>query len=318
MRTIRFYKPSTLHTRQQNPDVRHSFPRTNQYQNNTMKACQFLNLATIILLVTVSGYGQPTDNRRVDLPRTQEFVLYSNMVKQEYKLYVSTPPGYQKDKAYSVVYLLDADYSFPIVKGITDHLSQRGDLEDLILVGIAYHGPDRYQWHRTRDYTPVPTTEGGYSEEIQRTSGGGPNFIKFMEHELIPFINNAFRVTETRCIVGHSYGGLLVSSILFSDSRLFRKYIIVSPSVWYANKYLLQAEQDYAKKQNKGNADVYLAIGSLDSKRMLTDTDSLVNQMQQHRYSHLTFRSQILLNETHNSIFPSAVSNGLRFVFNGK
>lgn len=264
------------------------------------------------------GFGQNGIDNAVSLPRTHVLELYSEIVKQGYKLYVSTPPGYKADKTYSVVYLLDADYSFAIVKNITDHLTERGDLEGLLLVGIAYDGPEQYRLHRTRDYTPIYSAEGGYSPEIQSNSGGGPNFIKFLEQELFPFIHSTFRVSDTKCLVGHSYGGLLASNILFSDLKLFNKYVIVSPSVWYADKYLLQVEEGYAKNHHKFNADVYLAVGSLESERMLSDTDLLLSQIRKHKYVDFNFKNETLQNETHNSVFPSAVSTGLRFVFNAR
>lgn len=265
-----------------------------------------------------SVYGQDSGNAVYTLPGSKILKLHSKTVGQTYKLYISTPPGYKADKSYPVVYLLDADYSFAIVKNMTDHLTERRELEGLLLVGIAYDGVEQYRLHRTRDYTPIYSAEGGYSPEIQSNSGGGPNFIKFLEQELFPFIHSTFRVNDTKCLVGHSYGGLLASYILFSNSRLFNKYVIVSPSVWYADKYLLQVEEGFAKNQQKLDADVYLAVGSLESERMLSDTDSLLNQIRNHKYANFNFKNETLQSETHNSVFPSAVSTGLRFVFNAR
>jgi hypothetical protein len=79
----------------------------------------------------------------VTLPRTETRLLHADEVGVEYKLYVSLPRDYASgDRHYPVVYLLDADYSFAIARNIVEYLSDWGNLEPLILRGIAYGGPD--------------------------------------------------------------------------------------------------------------------------------------------------------------------------------
>ena len=74
------------------------------------------------------------------------------------KLY--EPLDYAKTrKSYPVVYMLDADYSFAIVRNVVQHFVERDDLPPMILVAIAYPGAatnrETYKKNRTRDYTPV-------------------------------------------------------------------------------------------------------------------------------------------------------------------
>ncbi len=109
---------------------------------------------------------------QVTLPNTEVHSMTSKSNGIEYKLYVWVPNDYAKSaKSYRVVYVLDVDYSFPIVRGIVEHLSDRRRLQGLIVVGVAYGGPPQYRLNRTRDYTPTHTLEGGYGPEYQRHSG---------------------------------------------------------------------------------------------------------------------------------------------------
>jgi len=254
--------------------------------------------------------------------RTEVRKLTSRANGVAYKLYVSLPHGYgEKGKTFPVVYLLDPDYSFLIARNVTDHLSERKDLEELILVGIAYDTPkaangawqfEPYHRNRTRDYTPKFSPTGGYGPEMQKVSGGGPKFRAFIEQELIPFIDSHYAtVRGDRTLVGHSYGGLFAAWNLITAPPLFQRYIIVSPSLWYADRWIFGLP--YPKSLN---ARVYLGVGSSEANSAHGMVDDLRQFAQKLRgIDGVALAATDLDGETHNSVFPRALSNGLRFVF---
>jgi uncharacterized protein len=237
-----------------------------------------------------------------------------------YKLYISVPESYaSSNQHYPVVYLLDPDYSFLIARNITDHLAQRNHLRELILVAIGYQGSLQYQLNRTRDYTPKFSPDGGYGPETQKVSGGGPKFRDVISKEIVPMIDGAFRtIPGDRCIVGHSYGGLFAAWNLATNPGMFSKYIIVSPSLWYADRMLMN---DVRKLRGPLNARVYIGVGSLEGngdQDMTGDMKKFAAALRQTKFSGVELKSAVLDDETHNSVFPRALSNGLRFVFNGR
>lgn len=144
----------------------------------------------VIPLVLGSMWGAPQltyaehrspqgDTHAVPEQRSQPFVVEDSFIRElhskangvDYKLYIKLPEGYEGGTGrYPVVFLLDADYSFLLARGITDHLSARGHLEKTILVGVAYAGPLKYRLNRTRDYTPtfVPTGATGRNTKRPR------------------------------------------------------------------------------------------------------------------------------------------------------
>lgn len=250
----------------------------------------------------------------VVLPDTQVHFLTSRANGVEYKLYISVPHDYAETKsAYPVLYLLDADYSFPIVRGIVQHLSDRERLRRMIVVGIAYGGPDRYRLNRTRDYTPRFVATGGYGPEYQKVSGGGPKFLQFLRDELIPWVEQRFRTLPgERGLVGHSYGGLFANWVLFTAPDTFSRYIIVSPSLWYAERFL------FAVEPKRANARVYLAVGAREGNGehdMVVDLRRMAAALAKRK--ELAVRREVFDDETHDSVFPTAVSRGIRFVFEG-
>lgn len=266
---------------------------------------------TILLLLSFGIAAEPI---RVERTEERRLVAKSNGIA--YKLSIAFPHGYGAGgKRYPVVYLLDSDYSFLIARNIADHLAERDHLRELILVGIGYDGPLQYRKNRTRDYTPVFAPDGGYGPEMQKFSGGGPKFRAFLEKELIPLIDATYAtIPGDRCLVGHSYGGLFASWTLLSSPMLFRRFIIVSPSLWYDERLILRQER--ALKPTSFGARVYMAAGDIENSQMGRDLTQFAAQLRRHRT--LALSSHVLDDETHNSIFPRALSNGLRFVFEGR
>lgn len=279
------------------------------------------------LLVTMTAASaaaqRPPAAEPFRVERVEQRSLRSERNGIAYKLYVALPHGYHEGtKRYPVVYLLDADYSFLIARNVADHLAERNHLHELILVGVAYAGPLQYRKNRTRDYTPMFSPRGGYGAEMQKVSGGGPKFRAFLGEELAPFVDSTYRtVPGDRTLVGHSYGGLFASWDLLSQDRLFRRYIIVSPSLWYHDRILFDLQKAHAKKMDRLPARVYLSVGGSegDAERdMVGDLRAFAAALKSSGYAGLVIRADVLADETHNSVFPRALSNGLRFVFEGR
>jgi len=279
---------------------------------NRMRSVQIYAAAILILGCTVAGAAE------LSLPDTRVEFLQSRANSVPYKLYVSLPRGYAASKAtYPVLYLLDADYSFPIVRGIVQHLSDRNRLRPMILVGIAYGGPDLYRLNRTRDYTPHFSPAGGYGPEYQKVSGGGPRFLQFLREELFPWVDRSFRTSPgLRGLSGHSYGGLFSNWVLLTAPETFSHYIVVSPSLWYADRFMFDLEKK--TRAPNARARVYLAVGAREGNAqhdMVTDLRRMARALAG-RKTHAV-KHEVFDDETHDSVFPTAVSRGIRFLFEG-
>lgn len=253
----------------------------------------------------------------VALPDTRVEHLMSKRNGVAYRLHVAVPPDFDsRTVRYPVVVMLDADYSFPVAHSITTHLRERSDLPDLLVVAIGYDGPRNYKLNRTRDYTPVNVPTGGYGPEFQRESGGAPAFVDFIEHELFPWLEQRYRAGPERVIVGHSYGGLFAIWCALARPKAFTGAIAVSPSLFYDDHLIARLE---AKLDAKARASlamkIYAASGSEENPQMPGDLTALGSAMTGARYPKLKAKFEVLDGETHNSIFPRALSNGLRFLW---
>jgi len=230
-----------------------------------------VGFALILATTSLTSFARVDSNAKeverydaVVLSNTQVHKIHSKLNKHDYKLYINIPASYfsnKKEKRYSTVYLLDADYSFALTKQVAEHLMDRDRVKEFIIVGIAYDGPLKYKLNRTRDYTPSTVLDGGYGPEFQKYSGGADNFYQFLNKELIPYISKTFPVNDDRAIVGHSYGGLFASYGLIHYPGVFNKAIIVSPSLWYDNGLILKQAKSKSNFNYSTLHKVYLAVG---------------------------------------------------------
>lgn len=280
-------------------------------------------LATLQLVPSsITAQAGDPDPPPVTIPDTELRFLTAASNGVGYKLYVGLPNGYEEgQERYPVIFTLDADYSFAIVRNVVEHLSDRNHLRRAIVVGIAYDGPLRYRLNRTRDYTPVYAPDGGYGPEYQRVSGGAPAFLDFIEDELVPWLARQYRTTDERVLVGHSYGGLFASWVAVTRPELFTGLVAVSPSLWYADGMIFELEDEAARTRDDLPLRFYLEVGDREVNGrwdMPGDLTRFGRALEARDYPSLGIEWNVAENETHNSIFPRALSNGLRFVLRGR
>ncbi len=240
--------------------------------------------------------------------------------KIDYQLYVHVPAECQKPNAQcKTVYMLDAEYSFALSAQIVTHLSNRGRIPPVISVAIAYLDKSQYRNNRTRDYTPFFVGSGGYGKQAQRYSGGGAAFLKVIEQEIIPYVENNYPASvDDRTLVGHSYGGLFALYAWLWSPELFSNYIIVSPSLWYGEKQALRTVRETCESSSfDGSRNMYLAVGEYEEQAssgrlMVSDLRQLEGLLKSCEKRKVSTYLRVFEDETHASIFPAAYSTGLR------
>jgi predicted alpha/beta superfamily hydrolase len=259
------------------------------------------------------------------IPFTEVIPLTSQSTGVDYLLYVRVPAAYaQNDTRYPVIVTLDADYSFAVCANHLEHLADRmNQAPQSILVSIAvaniYPNRTRYYEERSRDYTPIYWPDGGNTNTpYQAHSGGGPNFLHMIETEALALIDARFRTLPgERTLVGHSYGGLFSAWVLLERPDLFDRYLIVSPSLWYANKWMFDREAERTSVRLPRKTRVYIAAGSWEEQPerhgfMVSESVAFAGLLAARGDPNLLVKSRVFEDETHASIFPAAFSTGIR------
>ena len=268
-----------------------------------------------------------TQRPQVTIPDTEIHSLRSSNVEQEFRIFVALGHGYaNSDKAYPVLYLLDANAVFGTVTETARFLAMLKEIPEIIIVGIGYpiDSFTEAAAFRTRDYT-ITTVDTWYQETLKAVqpdapeyvgSGGAANFLQFIGKELMPFINTTYRtIPEDSTICASSFGGLFALYALFHQPHTFRRYIIGSPTVWWDESAILNYEKDFAANNTSLSAKVFMSVGSCESDRMVAGFQEMAGIMQDRQYQNLELITHMFEDETHVSVTPATISRGLRAVF---
>jgi predicted alpha/beta superfamily hydrolase len=163
---------------------------------------------------------------------------------------VYLPRGYSRfsRKRYPVLYLqdgqnvFDAATSFSHTEWGVDETAQRlirQDLiEPLIIVAVANTGDDRIH-----EYAPTPGVIDSNAKRKKRSKGLARSYGRFLIEELKPYIDKKYRTkpeAEFTGLGGSSLGGLLTLSLGLWFSNVFRRLIVMSPSVWWDDQVIVK------------------------------------------------------------------------------
>ncbi|MGJ8561946.1 MAG: alpha/beta hydrolase [Alphaproteobacteria bacterium] len=195
-----------------------------------MKVFHLLRAMIVMSLLPLSACQKtaPVD----PIPPHTILTIDSKIVQEERVITVWTPPEYEtSDQAFPVLYMPDGGLKedFPHIANTLSKLIDAGEIAPLILVGIE-------NTERRRDLTgPSTVTE---DLEVAPGTDGAAAFGQFIKDELFPEIEQKYRVTDQRAIVGESLAGLFVMDTFMRRPDMFNIYIAMDPSLWWDNHSL--------------------------------------------------------------------------------
>jgi hypothetical protein len=246
----------------------------------------------------------------VSIPGSEIRTIISSIAGgQEYELQILLPGSHaSSNKKYPVVYLMDSQWDFPLVKSIYGQQYYDGFIPELIIVGVTWGGErPNADSLRARDYTP--TKEGRLKQ-----SGGADRFLSFMKNELFPFIENNYKADPSnRTLMGCSLGGLITLYTLFTQPGLFNGYAAASPAIGWDREVLYKYEKDFFTKKLSHPVRVYMTLGDVEISRPGYEkfASTLVNA----NYTGLFVHSKILENTGHSGTKSETYSRGLQYIF---
>ncbi|MFN7603148.1 MAG: alpha/beta hydrolase-fold protein [Bacteroidota bacterium] len=263
----------------------------------------------VLLQCSFQLFGQ---NKDIIVGR--QVTVRSKILNQDRQILIYLPASYDKAKKYPVIYLLDGKQHTVFTGSAVGRLADAGVIPEMIVVGIP-------NWDRTKDLTPTHTTkdEKGRESDSQKTSGGGNNFVDFIEKELFKYVDSAYSTMNYRIFVGHSYAGLLVTNTLFSDRNLFNSYISIDPSLYWDNYYLVRKINDNSKFNF--NKNILYTSSIIDYKNPNDSSNNgvgigvLEKLMQTRSLKGLDYVFENFTDNNHGSVPPISIIKGLRYIF---
>lgn len=241
-------------------------------------------LMALILGVSMVNQGLSQSSSLYQIGKVDS--LYSDVLDEQRTFWVELPEQYNpnSDHKYPVVFVLDGSVQMRALSTVYNYYWGHF-LPNMILVGISN------QNHRTVDLTPseLKTSQGNrYATE----SGGADKFSKFIEKELIPYIDKNYPTTSYRTLIGHSYAGLFTVNMLINYPEAFTNYLAIDPSLDWDNKKLINAKkQDLLSNRYKGKS-LFLSLGG-EQLHML-DESVTINNVKEDTSSYTLFARSIL------------------------
>jgi uncharacterized protein len=275
----------------------------------------------------------------ITIPGTEVHQLHSDIVGDDYEIYVVPPPPIFATRPVPVVYVTDGNLLIASAAGAVRLLIPIGDIPPVLLVGIGYPtGGDIVAMQRAayRDLSPI------HSERIAAITlgtfgikdlemGGTPQFLEFIRHELHPWVKERYSVTDDMTIAGASRGGWFGAWTLFHHPEAFSRYIIGSPP-GHESHSSDPWEAEYAATHSDLAATVFLTAGGAEhmpgprtpelwramfiEEDFAGSTQRLGDKLASRSYPSLRLKTEILPGETHFSLMSGPLfPRGLRYVF---
>lgn len=277
---------------------------------------------------------------------------------ESYRIHVASPLTIEPGRRYPVIYVLDGNLYFGMVMQIQRLMAMvAGEVPPAFVVSVGcavedLMGADMLQRHR--DLTP--TTGGEFEAAVSgfvgaTERGGAARFLEFLKKELKPAVEAAYPVdANDSTIMGASFGGLFPTWVLLTQPDSFRRYVIVSPSLWWERESVWAWEEAAATDRKDVNASVFISAGSLETADMIRErhqqmrqstygpwrtridamaaaydkygytkmaelTPVLATKLKSRGYKSLRVHCHNMPDETHTSVPAGAFARGLRYVF---
>ncbi len=185
--------------------------------------------------------------------------------KRELKIQLPRNYDPEEKRTYPLIIVLDGDYLFEPIAGNIDYQSYWEDIPDCIVVGI------KQGTTRNDDFF--------YDDESFFPAHEGAAFYEFMAAELLPYIEDNYKASNFRIIVGHDLSANFINYYLFKNEPLFRAYVALSPDFAPEMKDRLKQRLEILQQETF----YYLATGDADLKSLrssIIESDSIISTIE--------------------------------------
>ena len=295
-----------------------------------MTARRANHLTVAFLLAQALGGQVAQAQKLIEIPKVERFRLASKAVGDSFEIRVLMPPRIPGETTrFPVLYMTDVHNGF-IIDDDSMRLMMISDIPRFIAVGIGYASTSSIMEGllvRARDLTHVAATaEVGGSFPIANmvkpsvATGGADKFLGFIRDELMPVIDARYPTDpKERGYWGDSLGGLFGTWVLFTSPATFNRYILGSPSLWWANEDVMKVAEKYLATHDDLPATVFLGIGGLEeggpTYKMSTNMLRLERMLRAKKLPGLSLTSRVFPDESHTTVAPMNFIRGLVAVY---
>ncbi|REE83271.1 hypothetical protein BX611_0558 [Lutibacter oceani] len=268
----------------------------------------------ILILLLLIGINQVKSQDVEQIIIGTKHSIKSKILNEDREYWISLPDSYNDKessyKRYPVLIVLDGNLHFKSIIGMVNYMSsdvyRSWKIPEMIVVAIQ-------NVDRRRDYTPdkIITVR-------ENNTGGGDSFLRFLEDELFPELDENFRTAPYRILFGHSLGGLLATHAYMKEKTLFNSFIAVDPSFGTWDSETMDKKLDSLTEQSFERF-IYMATANW-GKRNIRNRDRhlrFYETLNSKCRGELPAKLEYFDNENHSSVPIIAFHNGISSIFEG-
>lgn len=239
-------------------------------------------------------------------------VINSNHLKEKRNILIYTPPNFDKNQNYQVIYLFDAEHLFTSTIGIVESLITTRKIPPSIVVGVE-------TTVRVRDYLPAikgepkSKSQAWISDKFPQF-GGAETFTTFLESELFPYIENNYPVLPNRTMIGYSNAGVYGLHTLVNSPKIFTNYLLISPAAWWGNDEIDQNLSQFSNQNKDFGGNLFLSVSG-EGSGMYSNALRIASKLEEVAPESLHWNFSHFEKETHQSTIYPSIYEGLQHLY---
>lgn len=263
-------------------------------------------LASIVCVLLSFQTSFAADAAKIEFG--QSFKTQSEVMGQEREVNVWLPKAYgEEGKTFPILYVIDggADQDFIHIAALHQLSELNGAHGTAIVVGIRTQ-------NRLSELTPA-AMDPRY-QKFAPDAGGAAVFRRYIAEEVIPFIEEKFKASGRRALIGESLAGLFITDTFLVQPELFDDYIPVSPSLWWDDKNVaLSAETAFAAA-DYSDKRIYLTMAN-EGGTMQGGLDILLDALKADEDGAEWTYVNRSASQTHSTIFHPAALDAFKWLY---
>ncbi|WP_298263206.1 alpha/beta hydrolase-fold protein [uncultured Lutibacter sp.] len=231
---------------------------------------------------------------------TKKFNSSELLTERYIKIYV--PPSYEIDstKLYPVTIVLDAEYLFDVFVGNAILFAAKDKAPEQIIIGI---NQNRYN-ERYEDCS--------YSKENSYPTQEGEAFYRFIRGELIDYVEENYRTSQFKTIVGNTLTANFINYFLIEDFPGFNAFISINPYLAIDMPTMLQHKIPSIKDEN---IYYYLSNGKYNSEKYRNSISATNELLATTNNGKFKYQYETFDTSTKTASIGQSISGALAFIF---
>ena len=216
---------------------------------------------------------------------------------REFKIKLPDNYNPESDLKHPVIIVFDGEYLFEPVSGQVSFQTHFDEMPESIVVGVI-QGKQRFYDSYFDEVTGLPIESGD-------------RFYKFIDQELIPFLDANYNTSKFKVAVGHNLMGNFINSFLFHEKPVFQAYINLSPDLKGTMSQNIATRLEWLE----GDIFYYMATSDKDIKSIHNVVSETHESLKAIENQELTYYFDELKGDSHYQLVTGALSKAMDRIF---